>query len=197
MSSLYEYYDTGANNAALVGYNHFREGQSFIAQATYKLTRIDVKVYRIGSPTYLYIDIYAADANKAPTGNSLGSAYKSYSDVGTDAAGTWVTFNLSPTPTLSSGTRYVIVASSYPVADTSNYWYWMANDSSDGTLTLVLSTNDGSSWSYAYPYALRCHYRNYGDSISSINGFNGLATASVKTVNGPAIASVKTWNGLT
>lgn len=162
--------DAQPSNATTVTYirndsNHTKSGITFTSSSAYSLGKISVLLTKVGSPTgSIYLTIYAADANKRPTGSILGtSTSMSIADISTTATKYDFTFNT--VVSISNATQYVIVFEADNTINSSNYILIRgANISGQNT-----PIYNGSAWSddslnYTGVYDIYAYYAK-GDTI--------------------------------
>ena len=100
--------------------------------------------YNTGTADIIYCDIYSADINGFPIGNSLGQISI---PATTNTSMAWYTFTFSTAIVLSSSTKYAAVLSS-PTSSSTFTYYW-ARTTSTSTYPggrLSNSLDSGSSW---------------------------------------------------
>lgn len=86
----------------------WRYAQAFRPSETYQLRRVQLHLYRVGSPGSCALILYNADAFGRPVGPYLRSCNLDCSTVTTNPAGDWYNFNYIPI-TLYSTNMYVFV----------------------------------------------------------------------------------------
>ena len=86
MANKYEYYDTGDSAHDFVWGDRW-SAQSFTPQAAHKITSVKLKVFRFGAARTFYVDVYLANGNHKPTGESLCSGSRDSGDFGDSSPG--------------------------------------------------------------------------------------------------------------
>jgi len=102
--------------------------QSFTANASDVLNRVDVYLGKVGAPTKDITLKIANDNSGKPATANIANTTISRANVGTTPS--WISATFSSPPTLVSGTKYWIVLD-YSANSATNYWNWR-KDSSDG-----------------------------------------------------------------
>lgn len=116
-------------------------GQNFTASASYTATRIDLLVYRVGTPGNVIVNLYATDGSGFPT-TLLDSAIIDGDSLTTHTDGEWYTLYFDHA--LVSGIKYAII----PEPSASGFWIRRHVVSPSYSGGNVLYTGDsGSSWS--------------------------------------------------
>jgi len=141
----HESYDWGKNMFMGI-YNPYWSSQSRTPQSTFTLTKVRLRLKRVGSPGTLYIRIYAADANHCPTGPVLASATINGNTLTTDYWGAWYLIDLGAGCVFTQGTEYCTVLY-IAGGNASNCVQWIGatgNQYPNGCY--ALSSNAGSSW---------------------------------------------------
>jgi len=105
--------------------------QSCTAQYTYDCRAIRLKLYRVGSPGNLTLELH--ENVGYPTGLASGSKTVDIDSITTSTSGEWVTFDFGEGSevSISSSTQYWIRIDTPSAGDTSNYVCWI-RDSSNG-----------------------------------------------------------------
>lgn len=157
--SLFEHQDSGNEWYAVYDGNSFSSwiAQTFTPRETHQLTKVVLKLSRVGaSQGYANLSILLTSGNK-PTGSYLASKLIDSSNIPTDSF-VEVTFTFDTQITLDAGTMYAIVLR-YP-GDGSNYIKWQTTNSdvySGGTL--LDSSNWGASWTIR---STDCYFSEWG-----------------------------------
>lgn len=160
----YESYTTGDNGSHAIYGTTYWEAQNFTITTAHIIKQVSVKVYRIGSPGDLTVEIYNTDASGFPEGGLIGTGTVDGDTFTTDNGGSWEDVDLTTTAFLASGTKYAMVLKASD-GDNSNavYWRWDSSGSYSGGIAFH-STDEGSSWSNwtGYDYL----FKDLGDLIS-------------------------------
>lgn len=119
----HESYDWGKNIEFFVFASSWLS-QSFTPQTTHTLTKVKVRIRKVGTAPTLHADIYLADANHCPTGSSLASASVDPSLIPTPAWGDWVELDFGAGAALTAGTEYCLVLHQVG-GNTSNCTKWI------------------------------------------------------------------------
>lgn len=125
--------------------------QQFTPTRAGKIDRIDIKIYKTGSPTgNVSVEIWSDNGSDLP--NALLGGASANVDVSTLGAdpGDFVTFTFTAAnqPTIVASTKYWIVFAGDYTQDTNNCAQWRADsDESGGTSTgAVAAATAGPSW---------------------------------------------------
>lgn len=123
-------------------------GSSFTAGSSYTIRRVELLLYRLGSPTFTFTVSIYADSGGVPTGAALCTSTETFdsSTLGTTAA--TVTANFSTGTALTSGTKYHIVLDSSAVGDGSNDVRWRINYNTVSGQSIT--SYNGAVWSTRY-----------------------------------------------
>jgi len=144
--TLYEYYNTGANDWNFF-YGTTWEAQIFTPSTTHKITSVKLQLNRSGSPGTLTVGIRGVDPNtNKPTGSDLCSGTYNTDAIDDSWPGTWYEITLGDGYDLSNSFQYAVVAR-VPDGNSSNKLDWNCDYS--GTYTNGArnrSTNSGSNW---------------------------------------------------
>lgn len=137
---------------------------SFTASNSYTLHRLDVKLFKTGSPTWTMKAYIYADLTNSPNGGLLGtaSANLSASTVTGTSAGTasLVSFT-SMSVSITSGTKYwAVLGSSGSPHDFANYVSWQ--DFGGSATDFIYQSSDGSSWGAPVDTFERFIFTTYG-----------------------------------
>lgn len=152
----------GSGNAQ--AYGQYHNAQTFKAIATGKLTKVDLKIFKNGSPGNITVSIKATTGSPAlPTGSALASTTILEGNIPTTES--WVSVTL-PTPlSVTKDSIYAITISCTGV-NTSNSVYWVVSGTSvyaDGCW--VSSADNGSTWTANTTFDLT--FRVYMQPLSS------------------------------
>jgi hypothetical protein len=146
MSTLYEYYNTGADSALSI-YAANWGAQTFTPAIAHKITSVKLLLYRTGSPGIITVSIRATDGSGHPTGEDLCSGTTNGDTLPTGSPYEWREITLGDGYDLSAGTKYAIVAR-MSGGDTDNRFLWRRDISGSAYAggNLEYSTNSGSTW---------------------------------------------------
>ncbi len=143
-----EYYITGDNDHSSI-FDVYQQAQTFTignvgADEDMDITSVIIKIFKLGHPATLTLEIQDVDGNNKPDGNVLSTGSIGDADVGTNA--TWEEISMS-SATLNFNTQYALVLSS-PAGDTNNKFWWRVDTSSAtyGGGNYLASADSGSSW---------------------------------------------------
>lgn len=142
--TLYENYQTGDNTYILLSDyvagdpDDFRDGQTFTPQITHSISRIDLKLFRVGTVTNVTIELRTTTDNKpdgdeTAYGDALASITVNVSGITTDTGGQWVAFAFNTPVALTASTKYAIVIKS-TISSASHNVQWRV-DSANATYT--------------------------------------------------------------
>lgn len=143
--TLYQNYTTG-HNAFLNVFGAFWKAQTFTPSISHNITRIVLRVYRVGDPGEITIAITNTTAGK-PSGADLASGTAPTNAYTVEANGEWRTITLDTFPAVTASTQYAIVVKALG-GDSANAIKWRL-DSTSPTYSggaKVFSTDSGSSW---------------------------------------------------
>jgi hypothetical protein len=138
-------YTTGDDTTDVATYGTSWRGQTFTAETSANVTKVRLKLIKVGSPTSSYACAIRATAAGVPTGANLCSANITSSYVSTTAS--WYEFDLGIGTALTSGTQYAVIF--YGSSATATDYVSMRLDATGPLYTggnYVYSTNGGSSW---------------------------------------------------
>ena len=124
-----------------------RYGMPILAISDHNVTQVHVFCKRFGSPGTVNVKIYAADANKKPTGEVLSSG--NFDGDTLEETGAWKEIDVSLC-TFSEGNWYVIVFD-VPGAGSWHYFRWYGKFTNVYPDAVgVYSNNAGVTWSYTF-----------------------------------------------
>ena len=114
-----------------------------------RLASVSVGYCKYGSPTGTFtVNLYLADANRKPTGPSLGSVSMNVSDLQSRATSTPLQLLTFSSPiSVQKNTEYCLVASAPSASGTSNCASLLTNASGGEGYYRAESTDAGSTWS--------------------------------------------------
>lgn len=162
LAELVDSYNAGYDNQyAFYGVNW--AAQTWTTTATYIIVSAKLRLYRIGIPGDITMNIQGTVAGK-PDGSTIATCTISGNAITTDADGEWVEFDLGDGATLDTGTVYAIVMSGG--VDVSNRVTWksvLAGGYGGGTA--MYSTNGGDAWALSDSDCMFETYRGDEDSF--------------------------------
>ena len=188
--TLYDYYDSGDDTQdgmpPWYGANGWL-GQTFTTTSNYYLSKISVKIYKVGTPGTLTVSLRATSGN-LPTGSDLTSGTIAEGAMNTTAPGSWHNVTVSSV-LLVSGTKYAIVARCSAGTGPADCVYWRRD--STGTYAAgnaVISLDASATWSMwgaAYDFMFRTYGEGYNFNFAGCFWENTglLKTASERAVN--------------
>ena len=138
-------YDTGDDSAA-IEYGNEEVAQSFTPTSHWNITSIEIKIYRVGSPTNLNgLTLYTTDANGHPDQviNSIGF---STGGISTDTNGVWYTVTFPSGQALTAGVKYVMRLTGGDSAGVYLAWRYDNNDATYAGGVRLHSTDGGTNW---------------------------------------------------
>jgi len=141
--------------------------QAFTPSITHTISKVSLKLYRVGSPGTITVSIRTA-SNGLPTGGDLCSGTTNGDTLTTDIGGEWGTINFSSGYELSASTQYAIVlrAPSGTLNTDTAYWKDDSYGNPYASGTGSVSQDSGDSWSNEYYETCDFTFREYG------HGFN-------------------------
>ena len=144
-SNLYEYYNTGEDNASGF-HSKYWTAQTFNATADHSVTSVKLLLYRYGFPGTVTVSIRATDGSGHPTGSDLTSGTIDGNTLTTAPWGLWYEIALSPYD-LTSGTKYAIVVRA-PSGNLTDYLRWSYDDSAPTYAggNFEASSDSGTNW---------------------------------------------------
>jgi hypothetical protein len=168
-ATLYEHYNTGDDNVWGF-YGQYWKAQTFSAESDHVVGAVKLKLWRSGSPGDLTVSIKATDGSGHPTGADLTSGTISANTLTTNTAGAWYEVSLTPY-SLTSGTKYAIVARALGGDDANRVW-WRLDESSptyaDGNVEH--NADNGVNWT---TYADRDFMFEVWDEVAAPSGSVG------------------------
>ncbi|GAJ02051.1 unnamed protein product, partial [marine sediment metagenome] len=145
MATLYEYYNTGDDDA-YTRYGSYWAAQTFTPSTAHKITSVKLKLFRVGSPGTITVSIRATFGGK-PTGGDLCVGTTDGNSLTTSTAGEWREITLGAGYNLNAFTKYAIVVRATS-GDGANLFQWRWDGSSptyeEGNA--AVSSNSGSLW---------------------------------------------------
>lgn len=149
---LYEYYNGASDHHSNLDSTADLRGISFLVGAEgelkdFQISRVRLKMYRIGTPGNLSVKIREIDASNNPS-TILATATITTSGFTTDTVGDWYTATFSDHPRLYKDTLYYLQASL--LTNTGDTVCWRSVDWSGYDGGQNISSNDsGSNWSFS------------------------------------------------
>ncbi len=161
----FEYYDT-SNDATNTVYAQFMVGQIFTVGTTglnvgHYLNEVQIRIYRVGSPGTVTLELYATSASHLPTGDALATTTVDGDDFTADTGGEFETFVFTTPHQVLKSTEYALTIGALD-GDGSNSIKIMKDETSP-TYTggsRINSTNTGSTWGTDSEADIM--FRNYG-----------------------------------
>lgn len=168
--TLQDYYDTGDDNYFTVVKEEWK-AQTFTAQHTYTLTKIELLLHKIGSPGYINVYLRATDEFGFPLQSGPNLAIGAVnSNILTDwPTNTWITINMTEYKILS-GVKYAIILS-VPLGEYYTDRVNWAVDYQDGEYTkgnACTSSDFGVTWSSSGMIGYDLMFRVYGREFKKI-----------------------------
>ncbi|GAG61835.1 unnamed protein product [marine sediment metagenome] len=182
--TLYESYASGEDSIASI-YSTVYWVQTFQSSTAHTVTSVKFKLYRIGSPGSITIDIKAVDGDGKPTGTSMATGSYDCDAITTDTDGELIEITLSYGAALTADTEYAIICMALSATGANVIRARM--DSSSPTYSngnVVFSNTSGASWSVYNNQDLI--FYEYGTvpthNIVTSEPTLGLSTTSTNTV---------------
>jgi len=144
MSELFNHDDDSTPNATYSAHSSYWYGNTFTPTSPYNLDYVVIKGSGYGDFYNVYLDIYLADEEHKPTGNSLATVQIPQVEIPTEYHSE-ITFVLDEPLPLSAGQEYayVITSEGTDVLETFLYSYVRFEAQDD---YLLFSSDSGSSW---------------------------------------------------
>ena len=167
--TLQESYDAPSNSGASAGWALSHFGQTFKAEANYTLTKVELKMYKAGTPPNITVEIQNTTAGK-PNNNVLATQSVDITGITEDTDGEWVAVVFDTPAVLTNGTTYaVVVADGW--TDGSNQYAWRQNTLTDAYADgQKYYADDGVVWS-SQNYDLT--FKNYSGTGATYVDFAG------------------------
>jgi len=150
-STLYEHYTTGDDTRDYT-YQDGRCGQTFTPLVSHRITSVKLKLYRVGSPGIVHVEIQTTDVDGVPTGTVLCNGSTDGNTLPIGSPYEWREITLGDGDNLNAATKYAIVIY-IPNGDISNCIHWRRNSS--GTYTrgqyCWISSSVGGEWHMSLP----------------------------------------------
>jgi len=165
--SLEESYSSVFDGAATLASATYQLAQTFLAGDNYDLTKVELLLYREGTPPNLTVEIQSTSAG-LPTNSVLATESVVVSDITTNTDGEWVTVEFETPASLILGVTYAIVISD-GWTDASNRTRWRQYTASDNYADgdKCWSSDGGSSWNDTDD---DFGFKNYSGSEDNGNG---------------------------
>ena len=159
----YEWYDASGDTTGFGG----PLGQSFTVGTTgtnenFSITSVKVKIYKVGSPGDVYVNLYAVDGNGYPTGSSLSSGVTDGDTLTTNTAGEEREITMSSYE-LQASTKYALVFET-EFFDGSNMCRMILNSADASYTGGAYLYMDGEDWAEA---AYDVWFEVYGEEVKS------------------------------
>jgi hypothetical protein len=146
VAAKYEYYDAGDDWRRLFGGALTGSAQTFTLSASHKITKVVLKLYRVGSPGTISVSIQGVDGNGKPDGTSVSTGTLDGDTLTTNSDGTWYDVTMS-SALLVTGTQYAIVAFALS-GDDDNRVGWRTDSSAASYSggSYYSTTDGGTTW---------------------------------------------------
>jgi len=141
----YQFYSTGDDGDRDVYGANWR-AQTFTPEITHLISKVKLKLFRVGSPGLITVVIKATSYGK-PTGGNLCSGTLSGDDITDDTGGEWLEISLGDGHQLTKGTQYALIIKALD-GDDENYLSIRA-DVAESTYeggTDCGTTDSGATW---------------------------------------------------
>ena len=141
----YQFYSVG-EDGDYDGYSNNWLAQTFTVELVHMISKVKLKLFRVGDPGTVQVSIKATLAGKA-TGADLASGIIEGTDITVAVAGDWYEITLGSGYTFEKDTMYAIVVRA-PDGDGSNKVSWLANliDGAYSGGTVCTSSDSGVDW---------------------------------------------------
>lgn len=186
MAYVLEESQTNYNGGAAPGSASYRLGQTFKAGSSYTLTKVELLMYREGTPPNITVEIQGTSGG-APDNNVLATQSIDISSITTSTSGEWVEIIFDTPAELTLNTTYAIVVGD-GYTDSSNRYRWNQNtvsdDYTDGSKYFATT---GENWSQSnYDFCFKTY--SGSDIIDMEGSFAGISNAvgSLNIINGLA-----------
>ncbi len=188
MSTLKDYYDTGADNDLGLTYAT-RWAMNFTAGSSYSFVSVALLMYRAGTSTgTVTVSIRAVDVNNKPTGDVLATGTFAGDTLTTNTAGEWKEIVFTTPLAVTVNTKYEIQC--YRSSST-NSVLWKYNTTGAYTGGEALrSTNYGTSWTIYTEFDAM--FRTYAADVAYIDSSATLPVVSDLTAS---LTEVDTFEG--
>lgn len=98
--------------------------QSFAPQTTHALTRVKLRIKKVGNPPGIYCSIYLAGVNGCPSGTPIDTVYLDPGSIPGGLWGDWVEFIFPTSIRVTAGNTYCIVLH-HVGGDATNCTHWV------------------------------------------------------------------------
>jgi len=144
--TLQESYSTVFDGGSALASATYQLAQTFLAGSSYTLTKVELLLYREGTPPNLTVEIQSTSAGE-PTNSVLATQSIDISGITADTAGEWVPVVFVTPYALTSGVTYAIVISD-GWTDAANRVRWRQFIQYDNYAggDKWWSTTDGATW---------------------------------------------------
>jgi hypothetical protein len=165
----YEYYNTGDDLAySEICGNLWWKAQTFTPTTTHKITKVKLKMYKMGNLGTLNAGVRATDTNGHPTGQDLCSGTIDANTFTTDTNGQWYEIGLGGGCNLSANTKYAVVIRvpncTYP---NSVAWRFDGSSATYSSGNIEITYDGGSSWTCCASYAWDFMFEEWGEPIGA------------------------------
>ena len=143
---------TGENAGTELGLWKDYQGQMFWAPISYDIWKVEIRMYRKGSPSDITLELWECSGDGVddkPSAKIADLATKKASSIPTSLS--WVTFKCENRPILEKGKKYAVIVHA-PNQDEDNRYLFNAYYSASKTDGQFVYSEDGSSWT---------RYKNY------------------------------------
>jgi hypothetical protein len=139
-------YNSITNTAIIPSSLTFHFGQTFLAGSSYTLTKVELLMYREGTPPNITVEIQATTAG-LPNNTVLATQSIDISKITTDSAGEEVAVVFDTPIALTVGATYaIVVADGY--TNNSNRYHWRENTATDSYASgSRCYASNGTTWS--------------------------------------------------
>lgn len=142
--------------------------QTFTPSSTFTAERVQLKLYRTGSPGTMIVSIKATSAD-LPSGADIVSGTYDGNTLSNSSPGSYVEIDFTSSTSLTGSTKYAIVISAAS-GDASNKVHWRTDDTSPTYAggAKCFSNDSGSSWTE--DATIDFMFRVYGDVEATATG---------------------------
>lgn len=174
---------TTSNGAAALGSAVYRLASTFTAGVSEDLTKVELLMYREGTPPNITVEIHGTDGSGYPDNTPLASQSVDISGITTDSGGEWVEVVFNTPMTQVATTKYGIVVGD-GWTDASNRFRWLqqtgADNYADGGKHYATT---GENWlpsnydmTFKTYYGAADEYINIAGSLAAISTVSGILT---------------------
>jgi hypothetical protein len=140
------------------------KAQTFTPTTTHKITKVKLKMYKMGNLGTLNAGVRATDTNGHPTGQDLCSGTIDANTFTTDTNGQWYEIGLGGGCNLSANTKYAVVIRvpncTYP---NSVAWRFDGSSATYSSGNIEITYDGGSSWTCCASYAWDFMFEEWGE----------------------------------